>query len=37
MRIGKLGLFAAAWLAALATGAFAQTVKVGVVLPCTCS
>ena len=35
MRIGRLGLFAAAWLAAFATGALAQTVKVGVVLPFT--
>ena len=31
----SLKLFAAAWLAAFATGAFAQTVKIGVVLPYT--
>jgi branched-chain amino acid transport system substrate-binding protein len=35
MRFKSLKLFAAAWLAAMATGAAAQTVKVGVVLPYT--
>ena len=35
MRFKSLKLFAAAWLAAFATGAVAQTVKIGVVLPYT--
>jgi branched-chain amino acid transport system substrate-binding protein len=35
MQIKSLKLFAAAWLAAFATGAVAQTVKIGVVLPYT--
>jgi branched-chain amino acid transport system substrate-binding protein len=35
MRLKSLKLFAAAWLAAFAAGAVAQTVKVGVVLPYT--
>ena len=35
MKVKQIGFFAAALLAACATGAVAQTVKIGVVLPYT--